>query len=59
MSPDTRVRWNPVDVSVGGALVVGVAGSGDDQYPDGDALEGGGNLGNASDIYFVTYYAQY
>ena len=67
---DAQVRWKPVPVTIGetyylhieligGSLVVGSASSLTDLYIDGDALLGGGNMANVSDIYFATYYAQF
>ena len=63
---DAQVRWDPAVVTSGttyyfkiellaGSLVVGTTGM---DYPGGQVLEGGGNLGNTPDIYFITYYAE-
>lgn len=65
---DAQVRWSPVDVTAGqtyyllieltdGALLVGSTTV--NGYPNGQTLEGGGNLNNAPDIYFITYYADF
>jgi hypothetical protein len=67
---DAQVRWSPVEVNtgdtyylyielIGGAIQVGAVSSLTDEYTNGDALLGGGNMANVSDIYFVTYYAQF
>jgi hypothetical protein len=65
---DAQVRWDPVAVEAGqtyflqieltaGKLVVGSMSA--NGYPNGQVLQGGGNLANAPDIYFKTYYAEY